>query len=308
MRGGLLIFLIVLMFSAVSCSMRRVAVNKIGDALASGGSVYESDEDIELVAAALPFSLKLIEGLLAESPNHKGLLLTASQGFVSYAYLDVQPRVDATTDFEGGVKLRSRIRRLYLRGFNYGVRALEQEHPGFSKQLILSPRAAVGALKKTEVPLIYWTAAGLGLAISSSRDDVAMIARLPEVGALLDRALELDPGWHDGALHEFAIVLESSKPGKLDVQSMQDHYRQALAYSKGRSASLHVTLAEALAVQQQDTAAFSKLLEAALSIDPDLHTENRLMNLAAQRRARWLLERKDELILSPESFDYGARP
>jgi len=308
MRAEMLILLAMLMFSTVSCSVRRVAINKIGDALASGGSVYESDEDIELVAGALPFSLKLVESLLAEAPSHKGLLLTASQGFVSYAYLDVQPRVDAATDFDEGVKLRSRIRRLYLRGFNYGMRAIEQNHPGFSTELTRAPGTAVAALKKSEVPLIYWTAAGLGLAISSSRDDVAMIARLPEVSALLDRALELDPSWRDGALHEFAIVLESAKPGKVNAQIMQDHYRQALTYSKGRSASLHVTFAEALAVQQQDSTAFTKLLEEALAIDPDLHTENRLMNLAAQRRARWLLERKDELILSPDPSAYGAKP
>jgi predicted anti-sigma-YlaC factor YlaD len=173
-------------------------------------------------------------------------------------------------------------------------------------ELIRAPRDAVAALKKSEVPLIYWTAAGLGLAVSSSRDDVAMIARLPEVSALLDRALELDPSWRDGALHEFAIVLESSKPGQLNAQSMQDHYRQALAYSKGRSASLHVTLAEALAVQQQDSAAFTRLLEEALALDADSYKDNRLMNLAAQRRARWLLERKEELILSPNTSENGA--
>jgi predicted anti-sigma-YlaC factor YlaD len=135
-----------------------------------------------------------------------------------------------------------------------------------------------------------------------------MIARLPEVSALLDRALELDSSWRQGALHEFAIVLENSKPGKLNAQSMQDHYRQAMTYSNGRSASLHVTLAETLAVQQQDSAAFSRLLEEALAIDADLDKDNRLMNLAAQRRARWLLERKDELILPPNKSENGATP
>jgi predicted anti-sigma-YlaC factor YlaD len=308
MRAGMLILLAIVMFHTAGCSIRRVAINKIGDALASGGSVYESDEDLELVAGALPFSLKLVESLLAESPTHNGLLLTASQGFVSYAYIDVQPRVDAATDFEAGVELRSRIRRLYLRGFNYGMRALEHEHPGFSTELIRSPRTAVAVLRRNEVPLIYWTAAGLGLAISSSRDDTAMIARLPEVSALLDRALELDSSWRQGALHEFAIVLESSQPGKVNAQSMQDHYRQGLAYSKGRSASLHVTLAETLAVQQQDSAAFTRLLEEALALDPDFDKSNRLMNLAAQRRARWLLGRKDELILSRNTAGNGATP
>ena len=63
------------------CSIKRMAINKIGNALASGGSTYETDDDLELVGDALPFGLKLIESLLAESPRHRGLLLAASSGF-----------------------------------------------------------------------------------------------------------------------------------------------------------------------------------------------------------------------------------
>ena len=37
------------------CSIRRYAVNTIGDVLASGGSLYESDDDIVLIGDALPF-------------------------------------------------------------------------------------------------------------------------------------------------------------------------------------------------------------------------------------------------------------
>ncbi len=47
------------------CSaMQRVAVNRLGDALAEGSSVYATDDDPDLVGAALPFGLKTIESLL----------------------------------------------------------------------------------------------------------------------------------------------------------------------------------------------------------------------------------------------------
>ena len=39
--------------------------------------MYETDDDLVLVGDALPFGLKLTESLLAQSPNHRGLLLTA---------------------------------------------------------------------------------------------------------------------------------------------------------------------------------------------------------------------------------------
>ena len=62
------------------CSIKQAAISKSGDTLAEGGSVYDSDDDIELIGDAQPFSLKTVEGLLAEVPEHKGLLLTAASG------------------------------------------------------------------------------------------------------------------------------------------------------------------------------------------------------------------------------------
>ena len=68
-RCRLLLPLLLLLVTS-GCSIRRYAINRIGDALASGSSTYASDEDIELVGEALPFGLKLIESLLAEILKH----------------------------------------------------------------------------------------------------------------------------------------------------------------------------------------------------------------------------------------------
>lgn len=60
-----------------SCSVRKFAINKIGDAIASGGSTYESDEDIELITQALPFSLKLAVAYGID-PLHLGVVFLAN--------------------------------------------------------------------------------------------------------------------------------------------------------------------------------------------------------------------------------------
>ena len=59
---------------ATGCSVKRMAVNNIGDALADGGTTFATDDDPELIKAAVPFSLKLMESLLNESPRHQGVL------------------------------------------------------------------------------------------------------------------------------------------------------------------------------------------------------------------------------------------
>ena len=91
------------------CSIRQVAITKVADTLAGGSSVYASDNDIELVGDALPFSLKTIEGLLLEVPEHKGLLLTASSGFTqySYAYVDLHAFEIEPSDPSAGAGVES---------------------------------------------------------------------------------------------------------------------------------------------------------------------------------------------------------
>ena len=58
-----------------------------------------------------------------------------------------------------------------------------------------------------------------------------------------------------------------------------------------------VSFAEAVCVQKQDLKQFEALLQQALAINPDAKPEWRLANLVMQRRAKWLLSRKDQLFL-----------
>jgi predicted anti-sigma-YlaC factor YlaD len=184
-----------------------------------------------------------------------------------------------------------------LRAHRYGFRALESIAPGFGQLAVTDPKAAVARVrKKTDTPLLYWNAAALGLAISASKDDAVMLARLPEVEAMIARALELDETWSAGTLHEFQVTLAGAKPGRADFAAIENHYRRALELSKAH-AGVHVAYAEAVSVPKQDREDFRKALELALAIDPDLHPDSRLANLAAHRRAQWLLSRIDDLIL-----------
>ena len=68
---------VVLLLLSAGCSIKRMAVNQVGNALASGGSTFTSDDDPDLVEAAIPFGLKLYESLLAESPKQTFILLAA---------------------------------------------------------------------------------------------------------------------------------------------------------------------------------------------------------------------------------------
>lgn len=286
------------------CStIKQSAVDTMGDALAAGGATYASDDDPQLIAAAAPFSLKLMESLLAERPQHRGLLLAAASGFAQYAFAFVQQDADemAEKDFAAGTALRNRARRLYLRARDYGLRGLDVAHAGFPTKLRADPRAAVRTAVAEDVPLLYWTAASWGAAIAVSKDNADLIADQGILEVLIDRALELDESFDHGAIHVFLITYEMARPGGAGdaAERARQHFERALALTNRQQAAPLVNLAESVAVPRGQRAEFEKLLQQALAINADARPEWRLANLVMQRRARWLLGRIDDLFLPP---------
>ena len=285
------------------CSVKRLAINKVGDSLAGGGTTFASDDDPELVKAAVPFSLKLMESLLSESPHHEGLLLAASSGFAQYSYAFVQQDADETEDKDlaAAEAMRARARRMYLRARNYGLRGLEVRHKGFEKALRADPKQAVSVTTVKDVALLYWTAVSWAGAVSLSKDNPDLIADMPMVEAMMDRALALDEGFGNGSIHSYLITYEMSRPGGVGdpAARSRQHFERALALSGSQEAGPMVSFAEAVCVQKQDLKQFETLLQQALAINPDAKPETRLVNLIMQRRAKWLLERTDQLFLRP---------
>jgi predicted anti-sigma-YlaC factor YlaD len=282
------------------CSIQQIAINSLSNVLAEGNSVFESDNDPAFIAEALPFSLKLIDALLSEQPDHQGLLLSGASGYVfySYAYLDTAAEQLSRDDIDAGREMRARARNLFLRAHDYASRALAVSYPGIDAALFADPETAVrsiGSGSERDLELLYWNAVSLGLAISTSRNDAAMLARMPEVDAQLSRALELDESWNQGSLHELAIT--AAPLTNIDDDAIAEHYERALDLSGGKRASLYISYAEATAVPHQDRAAFVELLQRALAVDIDRYPELRLVNTVAQHRAEWLLDNIDELFL-----------
>ena len=303
--GGILravILVVALGFSG--CSARKYAINQLGNALANSGTTFSGDDDPELVRGAVPFSLKLIESLLAETPQHRGLLLAAASGFTQYSFAFVAEEADELEekDLAATNALRARARKLYTRARNYGLRGLAAAHPGFEKSLRADPKTAVAQLTKGEVALAYWTAASWGALIGISKDNPEILADQLIVEALLDRVLTLDEAFGGGAIHQVLIQYELARQGGAGdaVERARKHFDRAVSLAGGKQAGPFVAWAETVSVKNQNAAEFKKLLEEALAVNVDAQPEHRLENLIMQRRARWLLSRVDDLFLPAE--------
>jgi predicted anti-sigma-YlaC factor YlaD len=273
-------------------------------ALTSDGDAYATDDDPELVRAAVPFGLKTMEGVLESRPRDERLLLSLTSGFTQYGFAFVASDADAA-DLGGRLAeakaLRERARHLFLRAKDYGLRALDERQKGLGEALRQGrdPATALARAGKEDVPYLYWTASAWVLAIVNGKGDMGLVAELPTPVAMMERAIALDEPWGEGSLHEFFLsylaTLTAAEGG--GPERVKAHLERALALSMNKKLSPRVAYAEAVLVQAQDRAAFTATLEEVLKADPSETPRFRLVNVLTQRRARLLLDHVDDLFL-----------
>ncbi|MCP9447155.1 MAG: TRAP transporter TatT component family protein, partial [Nitrospira sp.] len=186
---------------------------------------------------------------------------------------------------------------------DYALRGLNLAHPQFEEGLRRDRFSTLAETTKDDVPFLYWAGVSWGGALSAGPDDLAMVSDAPLFGALVHRVVELHERYEAGAAHEFLVSYEASRPGG-SAASAREHFSRALALTDAPRASLFLALAEGLSVKEQNLDEFKDLLSKALAVDPDRQPNERLINMVARRRARWLSARISELFIDA---DQGER-
>lgn len=292
---------------APACSIRRLAMNQVANALTGGGSstVFTGDNDPELVGDALPFAIKMYESLLAANPRHRGLRLQTGSLYVMYAnaFLQTPASMLPEAEYRQQEFTYGRAKNLYLRGRDIILELLEMRYPGF--RVRLDKKDFTGALDRAvrgDAPLLYWAGAGWLGAYAIDPFDLDLGMTMPAAAALIEKAYRLDPDFSSGALHEFYILYYGSLPEYMggSLKKAREHFQKAIAVSGGRSATPYISLATAVTVKEQKLAEFKALLNQALAIDPDAAPENRLVNVLNRRKAQWLLDHADDFFVETD--------
>jgi tetratricopeptide (TPR) repeat protein len=288
-------------FTAGCGAIRTSAVKSVANTLSEGGTTFTSHNDPELIEGALPFALTLYESLLDSIPTHEPLLTATCAAYTQYAYGFVQVHAEETQfdDYEKSKHFNERALNLSLRGRDYCWRGLDVRFKGAAAKLKLDPAAAVAGAQKSQVPLLYWSAASLGAAISlGGIDHPELLIDWPVVRALGERALALDDTWGNGAIHELLMTVESQGDALGGSEERaRSHFARAVEIQKGLSPSPYLGLALGLVKSKQDRQEFEQLLQRALAIDPEKSPDNRLVTLIMQKRARLFLDHIDDLFL-----------
>jgi hypothetical protein len=241
--------------------------------------------DLRLIREGMPSYLMLIDGMVEAVPDNERLLISAAQGYASFASAFIQ---DEDKDY---------AKVLYKRAKDYALRALEQI--GIKDPVSIRFDAfekALTALGRKDVTYIFWAASCWGNWINLSQGSMEALAELPRVEMMMKKVLELDEGFYYGGAHIFMGILNGSKPkmagGNLDRG--REHFLKALELGRGEFLMTYIYYADYYAKKSFDKELYVSTLETALETPADITPDLTLLNTVAHIKAREMLNQADE--------------
>ena len=242
-----------------------------------------NQDDPETVKAGMPAYLVLIDSLIDGDPQNEKLLLAGSNLYGAYA--------------AAFVKEPERARRLTRKARDYSDRALcvhEQRLCNLMDKPYDAFSAKVGALGKSDVPVLFASAAAWAGWIQANSSDWNAIADLAKVKAMMERVVALDETYQHGEAHLYLGVIATLLPPALGGKPEEGriHFERAIKISGGRDLMDKVEYARHYARITYNRPLHDRLLHEVLDADavaPGLT----LSNMLAKQQARELLASAD---------------
>ncbi len=283
------IYALLLILILNGCNVQKLMIRQLQPVIHNSVAAFFEEGDLQIAEPALAANLKLVEGLLKSDPQNQEMLLVLAQGYAGYAL--------AFAEDTNAV----RARQLYLRARTYAWRLLQTTNASLAKQLQTAsavdfPRLLQSA-GKSDVPALFWIGFSWSSYINLSLEDPQAILDLAKVEPLMQRVLELDPTYFYGAVYLFFGSLYGQKPPLLggNPNKAKQFFEKNLTLNNGKFLLTYVYAAQFYAAKVLDEQLFESYLQKVLHSSLDILPEIRLLNAVAQKKARRLLARKNEI-------------
>ncbi len=277
------------------CSIKMLTIDATGTFMGDVVKAFFEEDDLKFAEESAPANLKLLDGLIRGSNyENDGLLLKGCKLYGMYAMGFLE---DAAVEKDENEQNLKRASRFYLRAKEYGMKILTKNHD-FKKAVNGSPvdfRKMMIAFNENDAEALFWAAFAWGEYINLNRHNVAAIADMPKVKAMIDRVVELDEDYFYGMPHLFLIVYYSlPRMFGGDPEKARTSYERVMKISEGKFLLAHFFMAKYYAVQQQDRELFNELLDKIENAKDDIIKEA-LFTRVAKKKAEILKKKENEL-------------
>ncbi len=276
--GKVVILVTILMYSGCTSMIVKPLLDPLELSL-------QKQTDLELIKDGAPSLLLLLDGLIANDPENKNLLMAATKAYGAYA-----ATLYEANEVERAVNMSQKAK-------TYGITLLNQL-PGLKnfKDLTFEECCnAIDKIKKRHVGPLFWGAYGWAVWVRYQNGSPAAMADLPLIEYIMLRVVALDDSYYYGGAHIFLGAYYSSRPpmygGKPEESRI--HFERALVISNRKFLLVQVAYAETYARMVFDKKLYQDLLNEVLE-QPVEDNEMASSNTLAQVMAKKLLDNADE--------------
>ena len=299
-------WLILSVFVVIACSPKALIVRQMADLVDTGITAFERDDDLDLMEKAFPANIKLLEAMLANSPDDRQLITLLSRLYGSYAFGFIETRLEETlysvhpsdANADERDSLKDQVNRYYEKGAGYALMALEQSAPGatdaFRKVITITPY--LNTLGKKEVAPLFWYGFNLGAWVNRNLDSIRAVSRAHVAREVMERVIELDSAYNHGGAHLFLVAYFGSRPPMMggNQDKALDHYHQLKRMAGDDYLLSDLFYARFCMQQQQDREGFVDMMQRIID-HPAKDNDMALANAIAGRRAAIYLFAVDSL-------------
>ena len=276
-------FCIIVFFSLSGCSM--IMKSATSDMMGHLSKSILNNDDLSLVESGAPAYLLMIDSMIAKDPENSEMLATAAQLYTAYSDVFVRDE--------------ERSKKMADKAMNYAGKAIcieKKEACGLKSRSFDELKIILSNMKKNDVPVLFALGNAWASWIMANTDDLNAIADISHIELIMQRVIELDEPYRDGAAHLYLGTLSTFLPPSVGGKPEQGkvHFEKAVLLSQGKNLMVKVLYAKLYARIIFDRTLHDQLLNEVIAADPRIPGYT-LVNTWAQKQAH-------ELIISADDY------
>nr|WP_321401407.1 TRAP transporter TatT component family protein [uncultured Desulfobacter sp.] len=243
-----------------------------------------NNNDLDMVASGAPAYLIMVDSLIDQDPDSADMLSSGAQLYTAYSDVFV-------TD-------KDRKKKLADKAMDYArqsICAARSDACDLKNQPFSAFSAVVKDMDEDELPYLFTLGNAWASWIMAHKDDFNALADISRIEAIMNRVIELDDTYKDGAAYVYLGTLATFLPPALGGKPEQGkhYFEKAISICQGKNLMAKVVYANLYAKMMFDRPLFDQLLKEVLETDPNIDGYT-LINTYAQQQAKQLLNEADD--------------
>ena len=237
-----------------------------------------------MVKEGAPAYLLMIDSLISKDPQNKPLLSNAAMLYTAYADLFV--------------KDTQRSKKMAEKALNYASQAICLEKKGACKlksESFKEFEKIISKMQKNNVPALFALGNAWSGWIMANKDDFNALADMAHIELIMQKVIELDAAYKDGAAYLYlgtlATLLPPALGGKPELAKY--YFEKAIISSNGKNLMVKVIFAKLYARMIFDRTLHDQLLTQVMAADPRVPGYI-LVNTWAKTQAMELINSADD--------------